>query len=161
MALSWRWRTCAVIFFFIWYGIVGYVNYKAVKAVMVESSEDNALECLLIDYEASQCSYECNCESDGGCDSCDGQQFVYEAMVESKCENQTLFSSDLHDSCPMTLHDIGTTLTCYVADCDAVFTFESPEYQAKWGVILLCFLTLFFCICPLCVCVYCCSKDES
>ena len=169
------------VFFLVWYGIIGYVYYLGANMISSgsEYSRDGTQEkCLLIDYDSTECTYDCNCETGNkNCgtnllipcilsinsvdhnftvpDTCYGMWYDYEATVESKCGNETVFSGDLDHACPMTLKDIGSEQTCYVLGCDkGEFTFISPGTQITWGIVLICVISLF-CLVPIC-CIVCC-----
>ena len=140
--------------FVVWYGIVGYGLYIGVNLIIEGSqyaSDSSEETCLLIDVEMTECSYDCDCKGEENtiCDTCWGMQYEYLANVESKCGNQTLFSSELDVNCPMTLLDMEKEHSCYVLDCEiAEFTFISTGMQIAWGVAVTAFVSLF-CMAPL------------
>ena len=152
-----------VVFFICWYGITGVMVYFGVNMV-IEGSEysQNATneQCLLIEFEAQECSYSCNCDSDGeNCSTCYGTEYEYIATVESKCDDQPLYSHDLDTNCPGALKNMGQEYNCYVLDCEeAEFSFASPGSRIGWGIALLAFSSIFV-YAPCCM-LFCMCKDD-
>jgi len=105
-------------------------------------------QCLITARDSSSCRYKSN-----------GRykyrtKYAYEAMVYSKCGNETLFSYEYdNDDCPGTYKEIGSETKCYVLDCDEKeFSFYSSTSKYVWGILILiacsfascCF---FYCFC--------------
>lgn len=145
---------CSVMIWYVGSGIGLIVAINNISIGTTYSNNATKEKCLLMDYEVTECSYEC-CPADATendpCAECWGQQYTYEAIAMSKCGNITLFSSVLDLSCPMTMSDIGSEKTCYVLDCDEEeFALVTQTERITWGIVLLC-ICIFLCICPCCV----------
>ena len=151
-----------VVFFLCWYGITSVVVYFGIDMIL-EGQEyiQNASkeQCLLIDYKAEECSYDCHCDTDGDdCSTCYGTEYEYIAIAESKCGNQTLDSHAYDTRCPGTLKKIGQEYECYVLPCEgAEFSFIAPVTRIGWG-IALCIFAAIFLFAPCCI-VRCMCKD--
>ena len=136
-------------------GITSVIMYSGVnlletgKEYQKESTEES---CLFIDFEATECSYDCNC-SDDECDTCYGTQYQYYATVESKCGNDTLYQTPDDYTCPMDKYDIGTQKTCYVLGCDEEeFSLIPSTHRITWGIVLTVLASLLFCCALVCLC---------
>ena len=103
----------------------------------IAHSADNTREqCLLVDYDETECVYSCSETSDI---QCAGITYQYFATIESKCDNQTLVGFD--DDCSSTnatMKTLETEHTCYAYDCDSEFTFSHPgdHYAGPWLAIV-------------------------
>ena len=151
-----------VVFFLCWYGITGVMVYFG--SVMISEGAEyqrNSTEeqCLLVEYVAEECTYDCNCDSDGDhCSTCNGIQYDYVAVVD-KCDDEPIYSHELDKVCPGALKNIGSEYTCYVLDCDeAEFSFTKPGARMGWGIALVVFASIF--VFAPCCCGFCFWQDK-
>lgn len=94
-------------------------------------------QCVIVDYDASNCTYSCECVDYqyGGtsCNECDGTHYDYVVIAPSKCNDTELYRdyTDLGRDCPATLKDIGYEMQCTVFDCDEErFSLDIPNYAS-------------------------------
>lgn len=156
-----------IIFFLIWCGascIMVYYGIDMIRegAEYAQYNQDTSKgKCLLIDYHEYECSYDCDCDSEGDfCSTCHGIEYDYIAIAESKCGNQTLSSHEYDKQCPGVLKSIGTEYECYVLPCEeSEFSFETPEAVSPigWGIVLM--VTGGICLSGPCFIAYFMRKD--
>ena len=84
--------------------------------------------CQVFDRQSNHCTYECNCDSDDNCSTCDGTEFCYDIIVEEKCGNK-IINGRLGDcsgcSDDGADYNVGDTFGCYVLYCDE---YETTHY---------------------------------
>lgn len=100
-------------------------------------------QCVLFDYIAEECQ-----------DASDklATSYDYLAIAQSKCGNQTLYSSDKDYDCPMTLMEMGIEHSCLVLDCEQQeFSFTESSTNINLGIVFVLVGGI-----PLCCCIGCC-----
>ena len=113
-----------------WMTLSGVSTYREQEKYSVDNTEE---QCLLVEYEEVECEYSCSENVDNI--QCDGITYQYLAIIESKCDNETVIGFD--GECPAnTMKALGTEYTCYLLDCDSEFAF-SPFETVYWKAYLV------------------------
>eukprot|EP01083_Nonionella_stella_P314594 1134059_1 len=104
--------------------MIGFSIGNASKSPEIFASHE---ECLIMEFN----SYHCRCTSSNCDDEQESMQYMYHAISDEICGNQTIRSTK--DPCQMisskeTPYNIGDEIACYVEDCNGFFTI--PKYQS-------------------------------
>lgn len=83
-------------------------------------------QCKIHSYVENQCLYNCQCQYAVGpngdhqrfCQKCDGLQYTYTVVAESKCRGNWLLTQSKHEYvCPEQVREVGEVMDCMVPDC--------------------------------------------
>lgn len=136
----------AVMGFGAWIGLNGVAHYVSDSQTLAVNTKQ---QCLIVDYEAVECTYSCSENNDNI--QCTGSTYQYTAIVETKCLNESLIGFDA--DCPADLRDIGEEHTCYVSDCESEFdlVYSGGIRWQTWGLMVIGIFVISIMPC-LCIC---------
>ena len=67
------------------------------------------------------------------CKRCDGKQYLYQAIAESKCGSKSKLIQTKHETiCPDKKYEIGDIITCYVPNCN----YQTFTYHHHYKIII-------------------------
>ena len=141
-------RSCASTAFILLWVLMIFVDFWYVMPLAKRGiifSTSTKEECKIVDYVESDCKYKCDCthsvDANGDhqsyCKRCSGKQYIYSAIVESKCGERVLVQTKYSQKCPDNEYKINDKITCYVPHCHyKTFTYHH-HYKIIFEAVVL------------------------
>eukprot|EP01084_Bolivina_argentea_P167867 291228_1 len=115
--------------------------------VFSTSTEEN---CKIMNYTTTDCVYGCDCqlimdpsgEHHKICKRCNGKQYIYKAIAESKCGNKMLIQTKHEQRCPEKPYELNKVIKCYVPHCH----FKTFTYHHHYRIILEAVILSIICV---------------
>eukprot|EP01083_Nonionella_stella_P186911 685549_1 len=108
-------------------------------------------QCKIMNYTSTDCTYDCDCkyrvdpngEHQKFCKQCDGKQYAYTAIAESKCGSNVLLTQTKREYvCPETPFETHHIINCYIPQCN----YQTFTLHHHFKLILEALVLSFICL---------------